>query len=61
VPVPRLRASLAALLLTAVLAACGAPEPAPAAPEGGGGGGPFPVTIEHAFGTATIERAPSGW
>jgi iron complex transport system substrate-binding protein len=47
---------LAAVFLAAVLAACGSPPPAPepAAPAGG----PFPVTIEHAFGTTTIERAP---
>lgn len=61
---------LAALLATTLLAACGSDDgdgdattasaPAPAA------GGAFPVTIDDAFGTTTIERAPErvvtlGW
>jgi iron complex transport system substrate-binding protein len=52
----RLGGSIAALLLVTALAACGSGEPAaaPAAPSGGR----FPVTIEHAFGSTTIERAP---
>ena len=55
---PRLRRSLAALLLLTALTACGSGEPAaPAAPAGGA----FPVTIEHAFGSTTIERAPERW
>jgi iron complex transport system substrate-binding protein len=53
-------AVLAAFLLTAVLAACGSGEQA--APQNPGAappaGTPFPVTIEHAFGTTTVERAP---
>ncbi|MGH8967721.1 MAG: iron-siderophore ABC transporter substrate-binding protein, partial [Actinomycetes bacterium] len=51
----RLPRALAALLLASVLAACGAdaPTPPPAPSDG-----TFPVTVEHAFGTTTIERAP---
>jgi iron complex transport system substrate-binding protein len=44
------------LLLSTVLAACGsgeAPPTAPASPTGA-----FPVTIDHVFGSTTIERAP---
>jgi ABC-type Fe3+-hydroxamate transport system substrate-binding protein len=45
----------------AVLGACGSPkQAAPAVPPAdGAGGGLFPVTIEHAYGTTTIDRVPA--
>ncbi|OZM79757.1 ABC transporter substrate-binding protein [Pseudonocardia sp. MH-G8] len=51
--------AIAAAAAVAVLAACGAgTEPTePAAPAAGSAPG-FPVTIEHAFGTTTIEQPP---
>ncbi|HYH29679.1 MAG TPA: iron-siderophore ABC transporter substrate-binding protein [Pseudonocardia sp.] len=55
---PRLLRTLGALLLATVLAACGAGAADRPAAEPAPTGGPFPVTIEHAFGTTTIERAP---
>lgn len=52
--VPR---SLLAVLAAAVVGtACAAPDPA-AAPEPAAGG-PFPVTVEHAYGTTEIPREP---
>ncbi|MFP5069277.1 ABC transporter substrate-binding protein [Pseudonocardia nantongensis] len=44
---------LALLLLTACTSAPEDPGPAPA------GGGPFPVTVEHAYGSTTIPAAPT--
>lgn len=45
---------LAGLLLTACTSA---PEDGP--PPAAGGGGPFPVTVEHVYGTTTIPAAPA--
>jgi iron complex transport system substrate-binding protein len=52
-------AAIAAAAAAAVLAACGGgTEPAaPESPSGGAAPG-FPVTIEHAFGSTTIEQPP---
>lgn len=59
-PLPCLLAAATALALT--LSGCSAPAPATDAPATGA----FPVTLEHAFGSTTIESAPTrvvawGW
>ncbi|MDT8913080.1 iron-siderophore ABC transporter substrate-binding protein [Amycolatopsis sp. PS_44_ISF1] len=42
-----------------LLAGCGSAQDGPAASDAGtGAGGTFPVTVEHAFGATTIDRAP---
>jgi iron complex transport system substrate-binding protein len=57
-----MRAMLALLLIAAPLAACGSDDPEPAA--GGSADaaaaepGVFPVTIEHKYGSTTVESAP---
>jgi iron complex transport system substrate-binding protein len=63
----RVRATLAALAALTVLVGCGSTD----AGEGNGGAAPsgdgaFPVSIEHTFGTTTIEQQPErvvvlGW
>ncbi|MGI5132090.1 iron-siderophore ABC transporter substrate-binding protein [Pseudonocardia sp. CA-107938] len=65
IPVRR-RWLVAAAAALALATACGAPAPAPAAPPQGGAGTGFPVTIEHALGSTTINAAPQrvvtvGW
>jgi iron complex transport system substrate-binding protein len=52
--------ALAALLIAAPLAACGSDDEttATSAPAGGGSDGAFPVTIDHKYGSTTIESAP---
>ena len=57
----RLSSILAALLCTVLLAACGSDEETTAAPAAAAGPAEqsaFPVTIEHKYGSTTIERAP---
>ncbi|MBE2318903.1 iron-siderophore ABC transporter substrate-binding protein [Solirubrobacter sp. CPCC 204708] len=62
----RLTALLAALLCGLFLAACGSDDEststsgssAPAKQEGGAESGAFPVTIEHKYGSTTIEKQP---
>jgi iron complex transport system substrate-binding protein len=51
----RLRLVLLALLALP-LAACGSEQQSPA--EAGATGGAFPVTVEHKFGSTTVEEAP---
>jgi iron complex transport system substrate-binding protein len=49
------------VLLAAVILAvtgCSAPEPAGAGAAPSPGSGSFPVTVQHAFGSTTVERAP---
>ncbi|MQA33932.1 iron-siderophore ABC transporter substrate-binding protein [Modestobacter roseus] len=56
---PRLVALTTVALLTGGLAACGSDSPDTAAAGQGGDGGDFtPVTIEHAFGTTTLDEKP---
>jgi iron complex transport system substrate-binding protein len=63
----RLRPVLAALAAATLLAGCGSgTEPAAEAAEGSAESGAFPVTIEHTFGSTTIEERPErvvvlGW
>lgn len=59
---------IAAVIATALLAGCAraVPEEPSAAPATGAPGEAFPVTIDHAFGSTTIEEAPErvvtlGW
>ena len=47
-----------ALLAALVLAACGEDDAAPSAPSSEAAAPAFPVSIEHKFGTTTIEHAP---
>jgi iron complex transport system substrate-binding protein len=56
----RAGAALAALLLALTFAACGDDDEASAPPasEGADSAAAFPVTVEHRFGSTTIERAP---
>lgn len=56
-PTTATRRVLAAAAVVLAAAACGTPTPPPA--EGPAPSGAFPVTITHAFGTATIEAAPA--
>jgi iron complex transport system substrate-binding protein len=55
-------ATLAVLLIAAPLAACGSDDPEPATRASADGAAPepaaFPVTIEHKYGSTTIESAP---
>jgi len=52
-------ATLAAVALTTVsLAACGDSEDSGGATAAAADGGAFPATVEHRFGTTTIEEAP---
>ena len=71
-PAPRRRAAsavlaLSALLLASACSAGGTDEPAaPAAAEGDAADGAFPVTLDHALGSTTIEEEPErvvawGW
>src|SRR5688500_8186924 len=64
----QLRPALAALAATTLLAGCGsADEPSAAAAEGSSSdAGAFPVSVEHTFGSTTIETQPErvvvlGW
>jgi iron complex transport system substrate-binding protein len=57
----RLPALLLAFLPSLVLTACGSgesAEPEADAPAEGSSGGAFPVTVEHKYGSTTIEKAP---
>jgi iron complex transport system substrate-binding protein len=60
---PRTALALAAAGLALALAACGSSDDEPAATSAGSGNGPeqgaFPVTIEHRYGSTTIESAPT--
>src|SRR5919106_684828 len=47
-----------AVLLTAALAGCGSSDDASSASDGGTSQRGFPVTIEHKYGSTTIESAP---
>ena len=50
---------LGACLATALLAGCGSSTPEPAADESSAASdGVFPVTVEHAFGSTTVESEP---
>jgi iron complex transport system substrate-binding protein len=55
-------ATLAVLLMATPLAACGSDDPEPAASTSGGGAAAeeaaFPVTIDHKYGSTTVESAP---
>ena len=63
----QLRPALAALAAATLLAGCGsADEPAAEAAEGSPSSGAFPVSVEHTFGSTTIEQKPErvvvlGW
>jgi iron complex transport system substrate-binding protein len=54
------RRAVAAGLAAVLLAACGGgdDDAGPPSSDGAGSGSPFPVQIEHRFGTTTIEEAP---
>jgi iron complex transport system substrate-binding protein len=62
-----LRPALAALAAATLLAGCGSgDEPAAEAAEGSAESGSFPVTLEHTFGSTTIDEQPErvvvlGW
>jgi iron complex transport system substrate-binding protein len=63
----QLRPALAAVAAATLLAGCGsAEEPAAEAADGSPAGGAFPVSVEHIFGSTTIEERPErvvvlGW
>src|SRR4051812_8859890 len=63
----QLRPALAAVAAATLLAGCGsAEEPAAEAAEGSAAGGAFPASVEHTFGSTTIEEQPErvvvlGW
>lgn len=58
-PRPLLRTLAACAVLLLTLAGCSSGGGEPAAPSGGNApAGAFPVTLDHAFGSTTIERAP---